>query len=203
MLLTMNPLQSCAPHLSAFSRGVALVCALTPAGCQGDSSPTTTEDSAPTTTGSATSSTTDALTTTTTTGWITTSSGGVPWIHECPEGSTTSYNEAPYDPGPCQYEDSPNAYDFCSCRYHELCVDGLDLFFPSGMSGWYTAGVCAAPCTTDADCPATAPGGTAVPECREVDGEKWCVLDCSDGKTCGEGICSEPPLEVCVGTYVP
>ncbi|MCA9660399.1 MAG: hypothetical protein KC486_18795, partial [Myxococcales bacterium] len=149
------------------------------------------------TSGSTTSTTSDG------TGWVTTTSGGVPWMHECPDGTTTSYLEDPYDPSPCSYGEGSNAFEFCSCRYHELCIAGVRLFFPSGMSGWYEAGTCAAPCETSADCPAAPAGGTAVPECRDIAGEKWCVLDCSGGKTCAAGTCSEPPEEICVGTYVP
>lgn len=158
-----------------------------------NSSSTTSDPTTSSTSSSASSSSTSTTS-------ISTTTSGDP-THTCPDGTSTSFDEDPYDPEPCGYGDA-NAYHACSCRYRELCLVGLELFFPSGMSGYEAAGVCAAPCETTEDCPPAADGGSAVPECRAFGDAKFCVLDCSGGKTCGAGICSEAPEEICVGTYV-
>jgi hypothetical protein len=66
----------------------------------------------------------------------------------------------------------------------EVCTDG-------GLcANMFDAivGACAEPCASDGDCPA-AGGGDAAPTCFTFDfGEQACVLDCTGGATCPDGM---------------
>jgi hypothetical protein len=163
---------------------------LAPLACKGNDDHASTGD----TDGGTTSTTADNPTTNP---WATTSTTGVAWEHDCPDWTTTSYESPPYGPA-CKYE-TPSGYQSCSCRYHELCVGGVDLFFPGGAGMWATAGACGAPCETDADCQPAPAGATATPTCTAIGDVKRCLLVCAGGKTCPDGLfCSDPPVEACV-----
>jgi hypothetical protein len=84
-------------------------------------------------------------------------------------GSSSSGGDEPLYP-PCMLDADP----VCP-RPHEECYE---------IDPDYT--VCTLPCQDDADCPQAA-SGDAQPECAGPGGDQ-CVLDCSDGETCPDGM---------------
>ncbi len=70
-----------------------------------------------------------------------------------------------------------------------LVVDGPGGFGPNG-SFFVIWSYCTRECESDADCVSGLPGGSAKPRClpKGANDIKVCVLDCSFGKTCPEGL---------------
>lgn len=91
-----------------------------------------------------------------------------------PDSSSSDGGEAPLYP-PCMLDEEP----VCP-RPYEQCYDFL--------APDYT--VCTLPCEQDDDCPQP-PTGDAQPLCAGQSDDQ-CVLDCSDGATCPDGMeCQE------------
>jgi hypothetical protein len=78
------------------------------------------------------------------------------------------------------------------------CIDSLDACMTSGSKlcifGPEDSAVCANRCTDACDCWAAPASGDAPVACKQIDmsGDNTCVLDCSGGQTCPDGM-------VCLG----
>jgi hypothetical protein len=81
-----------------------------------------------------------------------------------------------------------------SCENMGIClVDD-----PAGA----TFGACAEPCADETECTAS-PGGDAVVSCQAFGDTSLCVLDCSNGETCPDGmICDPLGIGLCVWELV-
>lgn len=82
----------------------------------------------------------------------------------------------------------PSDYRACSLG----CQGGVCLDEPAPGPVEYDLSVCTSACAEDCDCPLPA-NGTADPVCTR-DG---CVLDCSEGRSCPDGMLCEEQSELC------
>lgn len=139
-----------------------------------------------TTTGASTGDSTGPVTSETTTGASTTDETTGASTGVGTTGETTGGGAEPVSFAECQEGMAaacPELDPAC------LVVDGPGGFGPNG-SFFVTWSYCTRECESDADCVSGLPGGSAKPRClaKGANDIKVCVLDCSFGKTCPEGL---------------
>jgi len=102
-------------------------------------------------------------------------------LEQAASGTLGCFDDCSFDVSSCSLNGSqPETGLFSDCEVQEDCTSQ----HPNWGCYTHQEKFCTAPCDTVADC-GPSPGGTAPVVCSEYD---WCMLDCSDGQTCPDGM---------------